>query len=167
MIIYIYIYNLDLALNDQRVMICHKTQQINYAHSHPYRYGHEQEKKRQRICDLIKAKTKPIFLSNGYKAKKVFLQKKALLRKSGTGGVNKNEKKAFLTVWYSHIHVPAGIYIYILDTYRRNDKDRRRKTSLWIYISLTSFVRVRKGCGGFTVRGSWRSNITTIFRLPY
>ena len=36
-----------------------------------------------------------------------------------------------------------NIHIYILDTYRRNDNDRRRKTSLTKYVPLTFFVRVR------------------------
>ena len=50
---------------------------------------------------------------------------------------------------YCHIHVHAEIYIYMLDTFRRNDKDRRRKTSLTIFLPLTLFVRFRKGCVGF------------------
>ena len=38
----------------------------------------EQEKKRQRIYDLLNAETKPkFFLSTVYKAKKKFLQKKS------------------------------------------------------------------------------------------
>ena len=44
-------------------------------------------------------------------------------------------------------------YIYILDTYRRNDNrcsyKRRKKTSLQLYLPLTLFVRVRKGCSRF------------------
>ena len=45
---------------------------------------------------------------------------------------------------------------------RRSNK-RRGKTSLQIYLPLTLFVRFEKVVWGFTVRGSWRSNITAIF----
>ena len=48
---------------------------------------------------------------------------------------------------------------------RRSNK-RRRKTSLTIFLPLTLFVRFEKVVWGFTVRGSWRSNITAIFWPP-
>ena len=53
----------------------------------------EQEKKRQRIYDLLPAETNPKFLCLPYtKQRKKILQKKELLRKTGSGGLNKNEK---------------------------------------------------------------------------
>ena len=58
---------------------------------------------------------------------------------------------------YCHIHVHAKIYIYMLDTYWRSNK-RRRKTSLTIFTSQF-IARVRKGCSGLRVRGSWWTNI--------
>ena len=65
----------------------------------------EQEKKRQRIYELLNAETKPkkiseiigVSLSTVYKAKKNFSQKKSFLRKSGSGGLNKKRKESFLT----------------------------------------------------------------------
>ena len=41
------------------------------------------------------------------------------------------------------------IYIYILDTYRRNDKDRRGKTSLTKYLPLTLLQGFEKGYSRF------------------
>ena len=56
----------------------------------------EQEKKWQRIYDLLNSKNQAwVSLSTIYKAKKKSLQKKIFLRKSGSGGLNKN-KKVFL-----------------------------------------------------------------------
>ena len=58
----------------------------------------EQEKKRQRIYDLLNIETKTKFLlSTVYKAKKKFLQKKSFSRKMGSGGLNKKWKEGFLT----------------------------------------------------------------------
>ena len=59
----------------------------------------EQEKKWQRIYDLLNAENKPKFLCLLYtKQRKLFffLQKKSSLRKRGIGGLNKkkNQKKA-------------------------------------------------------------------------
>ena len=52
-----------------------------------------QEKKRQRIYDLIDAETKPKFLCLPKQRKS--LQKKSFLRKSGCGGLNKKWKEGF------------------------------------------------------------------------
>ena len=53
---------------------------------------------------------------------------------------------------YCHLLFHAEVYIYMLDTYWRNDKQtqegRRRKTSLTIFTSHF-IARVRKGCVGF------------------
>ena len=61
-------------------------------------------------------------------------------------------------------------YIYWIHTdamnNRRNDKDRRRKTSLTKYLPLTLLQGFEKVVWSFTVRGSWRSNITAIFWSP-
>ena len=43
----------------------------------------EQEKKQQRICDLLHAETKSVSLYTVYKAKKNLLQKRGILRKRG------------------------------------------------------------------------------------
>ena len=56
-------------------------------------------------------------------------------------------------VLYCHLLIHAEIYIYMLDTYRRNElirrsNKRRRKTSLTIFTSHV-IARVRKGCVGF------------------
>ena len=48
---------------------------------------------------------------------------------------------------------------------RRSNK-RRRKTSLTKYLPLTLLQAFEKVVWGFTVRGSWRSNITAIFWPP-
>ena len=55
----------------------------------------EQEKKGQRIYDLLNAKTMPNFLRPPYTKQRKKLQKKSFLWKSGSGGLNKNEKKVF------------------------------------------------------------------------
>ena len=65
---------------------------------------------------------------------------------------------------YAYIH----IYRFMQDTYWRNklirpSNKRRRKTSLTKYLSLTLLQGFEKVVWGFTVRGSWRSNITAIF----
>ena len=67
------------------------------------------------------------------------------------------------TVLNGHLLIHAEIYIYILDTYRHNDKDARRKTSLTKYLPLTLLQGFERVAQGLRVRGSWRSNITAIF----
>ena len=59
----------------------------------------EQEKKQQRIYDLLNAETKPKFLCQLYtEQRKNFLQKKSFLRKKGSGGeLNKKWKEGFFT----------------------------------------------------------------------
>ena len=52
-------------------------------------------------------------------------------------------------VLYCHLLIQAEIYIYILDTYRRNDNNRRRKTSLTIYLPLTLLQGFEKGYSRF------------------
>ncbi len=59
---------------------------------------------------------------------------------------------------YCHLLIHAEIYIYILDTYRRNDKDRRRKTSLTKYLPLTLLQGFEKVIQGLRMRGSLRPN---------
>ena len=58
-------------------------------------------------------------------------------------------------------------YIYILDTYRRNDNRRknkgRRKTSLEKYSPLTLLQGFERVVEGLHVRGCWRPNINFIF----
>ena len=56
----------------------------------------EQEKKQQRIYDLLNAKTKPKFLCLMYTKQKDFLQKKCFLRQRGSGRLNKKRKEGFL-----------------------------------------------------------------------
>ena len=69
------------------------------------------------------------------------------------------------TMLYCHLLIHAEIYIYILDTYRRNDNrcsnKRHRKTSLTI-LPLTLFVRFERVVQCLRVRGCWRPNITSI-----
>ena len=65
---------------------------------------------------------------------------------------------------YAYIH----IYMFMQDTYWRNkfirrSNKRHRKISLTKYIPLTLLQGFEKVGWGFTVRGSWRSNITAIF----
>ena len=58
-----------------------------------------QEKKRQRIYELLNANTKPKFLCL-LQTKKIFfffLLKKSFLRKRGNGGLNQKRKEGFLT----------------------------------------------------------------------
>ena len=67
---------------------------------------------------------------------------------------------------YCHLLIHTHIYIYMLDTYRRND-NRRRKTSLTKYFYLSLYCKSSKRVThGFMVRGSWRPNITEIFWSP-
>ena len=58
-------------------------------------------------------------------------------------------------------------YIYILDTYRRNDKDARRKTQRDFFIKYFTSHFICKVLKRVTqslhVRGSWRPNITKKF----
>ncbi len=49
---------------------------------------------------------------------------------------------------YCHLLIHAEIYIHILDTYRRNDK-RRKKTSLTKYLPLTLLQGLKKGYSRF------------------
>ena len=63
---------------------------------------------------------------------------------------------------YGHLLIHAEIYIYMLDTYRRND-DRRKKTSLTKYLPLSLLQEFERVVQGLLVRGSWRPNITEIF----
>ena len=58
----------------------------------------EQEKKRQRLCDLLNTETKPKFLYQPYtKQRKLFFffTERAFLRKEGVESWTKSEKKAF------------------------------------------------------------------------
>ena len=79
---------------------------------------------------------------------------------------------------YSHLHVHAEIYIYMLDTYRRNDRqthddkdavinDVHRKTQEDFFIKYFTSHFICKVSKRVTqslrVRGSWRSIITEIF----
>ena len=61
----------------------------------------EQEKKRQRIYDLLNAESNPKFLCLPYtnQRKGFFSQKKRLLRKMGSGGLNQKRKEGFLTLF--------------------------------------------------------------------
>ena len=52
------------------------------------------------------------------------------------------------------------------ESQRHNDNDRRRKTSLTKYLPLTLLQGFEKVVWGFTVRGSWGSNIAAIFWPP-
>ena len=52
-------------------------------------------------------------------------------------------------VAFSYMHVHAEIYIYMLDTYWRNDKDAHRKTSLTKYLPLTLLQGFEKGYSRF------------------
>ena len=80
-------------------------------------------------------------------------------------------------VLYSHLLIHAEIYIYILDTYRRNDNGRKKKgrrnegrmkedTGRLLYkyiLPLTLFQGFERVVQGLHVRGSWRPNINFIF----
>ena len=55
----------------------------------------EQEKKRQRIYDLLNAETKPKFLCLPYSKQMIFIQK-IFYRKCGRGGLNKKWIKSLL-----------------------------------------------------------------------
>ena len=57
----------------------------------------EQGKKRQRIYDLLNAETKPKFLCLSFTKRRKKLQKKSVLRKRRSGGLNKKRKEGFLT----------------------------------------------------------------------
>ena len=54
-------------------------------------------------------------------------------------------------------------YTYICWIHTDTMNNRRRKTSLTKYLPLTLLQGFEKVVWGFTVRGSWRSNITAIF----
>ena len=83
---------------------------------------------------------------------------------------------------YTHLLIHAEIYIYMLDTYRRNDnrrmindrrtnkrrmiktqEGRRKKTSLEKYSPLTLLQGFERVVQGIHVRGCWRPNINFIF----
>ena len=54
--------------------------------------------------------------------------------------------------------------MFMQDTYWRNKLIRRKKTSLTKYLYLSLYCKgSKKVVWGFTVRGSWRPNITEIF----
>ena len=57
----------------------------------------EQEKKRQRIYDLLNAETKPKFLCLLYTKQRKNLTEIVFLRKKGSGGLHKKRKEGFLT----------------------------------------------------------------------
>ena len=73
------------------------------------------------------------------------------------------------SVIYSHNKCAyINIYMLMQDTYWRNklirrSNKRRGKTSLTICTSLSLLQGFEKAVWGFTVRGSWRSNIIAIF----
>ena len=54
-------------------------------------------------------------------------------------------------------------YTYICWIHTDAMNNRRRKTSLTKYLPLTLLQGFEKFVWGFTVRGSWRPNITEIF----
>ena len=73
---------------------------------------------------------------------------------------------------YIHIYMFMQKYTYICWIHtdamnnRRNDKDARRKTQEDLFnkiLPLTLLQGFEKVVWGFTVRGSWRPNITEIF----
>ena len=76
---------------------------------------------------------------------------------------------------YCHLLIHAEIYIYMLDTYWRNelirrkhdnDKDAGRKTQEAFFnniLPLTLLQGFERVVQGLHVRRSWRSNITAIF----
>ena len=68
----------------------------------------------------------------------------------------------FFDLLYCHIHVHAEIYIYMLDTYRRNEQ-QTQEDFFNKYLPLTLLQGFEKVVWSFTVRGSWRPNITEIF----
>ena len=90
------------------------------------------------------------------------------------------ENKYFYeTLLYSHLLIHAEIYIYILDTYRRNDnrrsnkrrmiktqEGRRKKTSLEKYSPLTLLQGIESVVQGLHVGGCWRPDINFIFWPP-
>ena len=55
-------------------------------------------------------------------------------------------------ILYCHLLIHAEIYIYILDTYRRNDKNARRKTSSTKYLPLTLLQGFEKGYSRFACK---------------
>ena len=67
----------------------------------------DQEKKRQRIYDLLNAETKPNFLCLPYKKQKKFLIEKELFEEKGWEGLDQKKKKkrkeGFLTALASVI----------------------------------------------------------------
>ena len=68
-------------------------------------------------------------------------------------------------VLYCHLLIHAEIYIYILNTYRRNDKDAGRLLYKYMYLSLycNGLKRVTQG---LRVRGSWRPNTNCNILTP-
>ena len=65
---------------------------------------------------------------------------------------------------YTHLHVHAEIYIYMLDTYRRNEQQAYAMTKTQedffnkIFVPLTLFVSFERVVQGLRVRGCWRPN---------
>ena len=70
---------------------------------------------------------------------------------------------AYAILLYTYISIHAEINIYMLDTYRRNEQQTQEDFFNKVYLPLTLYVRFERVAWGFTVRGSWRSNITAIF----
>ena len=66
-------------------------------------------------------------------------------------------------MFHSHIHVHAEIYIYTLDTYRRNEQQTQEDFFINIYTSHFICKGTKGLLKGLHVRGSWRPNITEIF----
>ena len=87
----------------------------------------DQEKKRQRIYDLLNAETKKKFLCLPYTNLRRKIYRKSFLRKKGNVGLNKNEKKAF--------------QLLSLRRLRRNPHNINKKVRKWVESS-------RKNCEG-------------------
>ena len=59
----------------------------------------EQEKKRQRIYDLLYAETKPFFIVYRIQSREIFLAEKEVFKKKGSEGLKKKRKKCFLNAF--------------------------------------------------------------------
>ena len=64
---------------------------------------------------------------------------------------------------YRHLQIHVHIYIYMLDTYRRNDKQTQEDFFIYLSLYCKGSKRVTQG---LRVRGSWRPNITELFWPP-
>ena len=83
-----------------------------------------------------------------------------------------------LPLLYGHMLIHAEIYIYMLDTYRRNelirrkhdnDKDAERKTQEDFFNNILPFTLLQgfeRVVQGLHVRGNWRPNINCNFLTP-